>query len=259
MMFSSNAFRSVLVLAAAFNVMPSAAELPVEIGSAENYVILTKAGISNVPSSDIVGNIAVSPIAATAMTGFDFTLDTGGTFSTSTQLRAGEGFQAFAADYLGNTHALLTTAVSDMEAAYTDAAGRLNPDAARINLEGGEIGGQELTPGVYTFQTGVLIGSDITFKGTSSDSGPTDVFIIQMTGSLNQADGTTVHLLNGVQAKNIFWQVAEEVVVEKTAHLEGILLVQTGVLFETGSSLNGRVLAQTACALQSATIVQPSS
>jgi hypothetical protein len=258
MMFSSNAFRCVLVLAAAFNPVPSAAELTVELGTAENYVILTKAGISNVPSSDIVGDIAVSPIAATAMTGFSFTLDKGGTFSTSTQLRAGGGFQAFAADYLGNTHALLTAAVSDMEAAYTDAAGRLNPDAARINLKGGALGGQVLTPGVYTFQSDVLIGSDITFQGTTAGSGPTDVFIIQMTGSLNQADGTHVLLENGVQAKNIFWQVAEEVVVEKTAVMQGILLVQTGVLFETGSSLNGRVLAQTACALQSATIVQPS-
>jgi hypothetical protein len=88
-----------------------------------------KAGITNVPSSDVEGHIAVSPIAAAAMTGFDFTLDTGGTFSTSTQLRAGGGFQAFAADYLGNTDALLSsTAVSDMEeAACTDAAGPLTP------------------------------------------------------------------------------------------------------------------------------------
>jgi len=43
------------------------------------------------------------------------------------------------------------------------------------------------------------------------------------------------------------------------AHMEGILLVKTDVTFITGSSLNGRVLAQTACVLQSATIVQPDS
>jgi hypothetical protein len=41
------------------------------------------------------------------------------------------------------------------------------------------------------------------------------------------------------------------------AHMEGILLVKTAVLFETDSSLTGRVLAQTTCDLQSATIVEP--
>jgi hypothetical protein len=36
--------------------------------------------------------------------------------------------------------------------------------------------------------------------------------------------------------------------------MEGVLLVKTDVLFVTGSSLNGRVLAQTAVNLQMATI-----
>jgi hypothetical protein len=46
-------------------------------------------------------------------------------------------------------------------------------------------------------------------------------------------------------------------VVEEGANMKGILLVKTDVLFKTGSSLNGRVLAQTACNLQMATIKQP--
>jgi hypothetical protein len=257
MLFTSNAFRFVLVLAAAFNAVPSGAESSVGLGTAENYVILTKAGISTVPDSTIVGDIAVSPIAATAITGFSLIADAEGKDSKSSQLRAEDS--AFAASYLGDTPAVLTTAVSDMETAYTDAAGRPNSVAARINLVGGEIGGQVLSPGVYTFQTDVIIGSDITFDGTSADSGPTDVFIIQMTGSLNQADGTKVNLRNGVKADNIFWQVAGQVVVETTAQMKGILLVKTAVLFETGSSLDGRVLSQTHCALQQATITQPAA
>jgi hypothetical protein len=65
-------------------------------------------------------------------------------------------------------------------------------------------------------------------------------------------------LTNGALAKNIFWQVAGYVNVGEGAHMEGILLVKTAVTFVTGSSLNGRVLAQTACVLQMATITQPS-
>jgi hypothetical protein len=80
MMFSFNAFRFVLVLAAAYNAVPSAAEPTVELGFADQYVILAKAGISTVPQSVIDGDIAVSPIAATALTGFSLTADSTGPF-----------------------------------------------------------------------------------------------------------------------------------------------------------------------------------
>jgi hypothetical protein len=135
--------------------------------------------------------------------------------------------------------------------AYTDAAGRVNPDAARINLAGGLIGGLTLTPGMYTFQVDVNIATDVTLEGSS-----TDVFIIQTTKSVVQAANKKVILTGGAQAKNIFWQVAGEVNVGAGAEMEGILLVKTAVTFKTGSSLNGRILAQTACNLQMATIKQ---
>jgi hypothetical protein len=64
-------------------------------------------------------------------------------------------------------------------------------------------------------------------------------------------------LTNGALAKNIFWQVAGHVTVGAGAHMEGILLVKTDVLLETHASMNGRVLTQTACNLQMATITEP--
>jgi hypothetical protein len=226
--------------------------------SAGNYVILTKAGISTVPGSDITGNIAVSPITATAMTGFSLTADSTNEYSTSDQVTG----EAFAANYAVPTPADLTTAVSAMEAAYTDAAGRPNEDAARINLGtgilGGDFGGANnpLTPGVYTFGSDVVIGSELFFEGNNAGDDDPDVFIIQITGKLTVKYG--MNLNGGALAKNIFWQVAEEVEVEETARVEGIILAQTSVVFLTGSSLNGRILAQTHCALDQATIVQPS-
>jgi hypothetical protein len=282
-------------------------ESKVELLTAGNYVILAKTGISSVPASAITGDIAVSPIAGEAMTGFSLTMDSGNTFGTSTQLSG----QAFAANYAAPIPSQLTTAVSAMEAAYTDAAGRPNPDAARINLLGGSLSGVTLTPGVYTFGSDVFLTGDITFSGavaspvappsviegpsaspsaspsTSPSASPSsspsaspsaspaqspqtasptgspstgdegDVFIIQITGNLVQAANMMVHLTNGALAKNIFWQIAGNVAVGAGSHMEGILLVKTDVTFVTGSSLNGRVLSQTACNLQSATITQP--
>jgi hypothetical protein len=237
-------------------------EAGVDLLTAGDYVILTKTGISTVPDSVITGDIAVSPAAATYMTGFSFTADSSGTFSTSAQITG----SAYAANYGTPIPYKLTTAVGEMETAYTNAAGRTNNNATRIDLGTGVLGGvgfgdatTPLTPGVYTFGTDVNIAETIYFEGTGhgDDEGETDVFIVQMTGNLNQAANKNVVLSNGALAENIFWQVAGAVTVGEGAHMEGILLVKTAVLFKTGSSLNGRVLAQTACDLQVATITQP--
>ena len=150
-----------------------------------------------------------------------------------------------------------------MEAAYTDAAGRPEPSADRINLGGGFLGGTypggsttPLTPGVYTF------GSDVNLNGNVHFSGD-GVYIIRITGNLKQAADFDV-ILDPVtddtaQAKNIFWQVAGRVEVGTGAKMQGIILAKTKADFLTGSSLVGRVLTQTACNLQSATITEPSA
>jgi hypothetical protein len=265
MMFSSNTCRFVLSflslsanLANAETVRGAQRELAVttsvNLKTAGNYAILAKTGISTVPDSAITGNIAVSPIAEGAMTGFSFTRVQGDDFSTSSQIVG----QATAASYGGDVETTLTTAVSDMETAYTDAKGRTNADAARINLGAGILGGDfgganaKLTTGVYTFGTDVNIADTVYFHGSS-----TDIFVIQIAGNLQQAGNKNVILSGGALAKNIFWQVEGQVTVGAGAHMEGILLVKTAVTFVTGSSLNGRVLSQTACSLQVATITQP--
>jgi hypothetical protein len=264
MMFSSNTFRSVLVLAAACNAVTSATDA-VDIGTAGDYVILAKTGISTVPTSTIKGNIGVSPIGAAAMTGFNLIMDSGGSFSTSSQLHdteqtADADGKAYASDYAAPIPTTLTAAVSDMETAYTNAAGLPNTDGARIDLGGGTLGGEfggetnQLTPGVYTFGTNVDIAETIYFDG---ENGRNSVFVIQMTGSLSQAANTQVILTNGARAENIFWQVTTNVLVGAGAEMQGILLAKTKVDFITGSKLTGRVLTQTACNLQQAIIESP--
>jgi hypothetical protein len=258
-MFASNACRfailSFLSLSAnAETIRGAQRELTsaVDLGDAEDYAILAKSGITNVIPSEITGDIAVSPIAATSMTGFNLDYSTGDEESTSTQVTG----SVYAASYGGDTPSDLTLAVGAMETAYGDASGRPNEDAARVDLGKGNLGGAyggasaPLTPGVYTFGTSVSIDGDITFSAGSS----TDVFIIQITGDLKQAADTRVLLTGGAQQDNIFWQVAGAVEVGAGAHMEGVLLVKEAVTFVTRSSLNGRVLTQTACNLQKAVI-----
>jgi hypothetical protein len=252
---SSTAFRFVLVLAAACNAVTWATD-EVDLGTAGNYVMLTKTGISTVPTSIITGDIAVSPIAAAAMTGFDLANHPTGTYWTSPQVTG----RAFGADGATPTPTILTTAIGDMELAYADAFGRV-AEGNKINLGAGTLGGDgfgdednKLEPGVYTFTIDLTIGSDLFFEG-----GVDDVFILRTAGTLMQVANTNVILSGGALAKNIFWQVTGKVVIHAGAHMEGILLVKTDILFETGSSLLGRAMSQTACNIQKATMTEPPS
>jgi hypothetical protein len=228
----------------------------IDLGSAEEFVILAKAGISTAPESSITGDIGVSPAAATYITGFSLVKHTE-PFSTSTQIAGGSA--AYAANYAKPTPTTLITAVSDMEAAYSEAFDRSNDDDDRTNLGGehGRIGGMTLHPGVYTFAGDIMIGDDIFLDGNEDD-----VFIIQTQGNILQADATKVELRSGnhgVQASNVFWQVAGHVTVGAASEMQGILLVKGDALFETKSSLNGRVFAQTTVDLQKTSVTQPTT
>jgi Ice-binding-like len=223
----------------------SASLLPVDLGSAENFVILAKSGISSVPTSVIVGNIGVSPAAATLITGFPLSADQQNVFATTPQVTG----KVFAADYALDPPAMLTTAVGDMELAFTDAAGRA-PDFTELGA--GDIGGLTLSPGVYKWGTGLLIPTDVTLDGSA-----TDVWIFQVAQDLELSNGTNITLTGGALPEHVFWQVAGLVDFGTTSHAERIVLTQTSVALQTGASLNGRVFAQTAVTLDSSTIVEP--
>jgi hypothetical protein len=219
---------------------------PVNLRTAGNFVILAKAAISTVVPSTITGNLGVSPAAASFITGFSLVADASNVFSTSAQVTG----KIYAANYAVPTPSNLTTAVSDMEAAYTDAMGRPNPDATE--LASGNISGLTLEPGLYKWGTGLLIASDVYFNGGSED-----VIILQIAGGVTVASGMHIILTGGIQAKNIFFVVGDVVTVGTGAHMEGNILSQTLIAMQTGATINGRLLAQTAVTLDHATVTAP--
>jgi hypothetical protein len=216
----------------------------VNLGSAINYVILAKTAISNISISAITGDLGLSPAATSYITGLSLTNATG--YATSAQVTG----QLFAADMASPTGTNLTTAVEDMITAYNDAAGRLAPDF--LELGTGAIGGMTLTPGLYKWTSAVTLLSDVTISG-----GANDVFIFQVAQDLTMANAKNLILTGGVQAKNIFWQVAGTVTIGTTSHFEGIILSMTGITFQTGASFKGRALAQTAVVLDGNTVIVP--
>jgi hypothetical protein len=137
-----------------------------------------------------------------------------------------------------------------MITAYTDAAGRPSPDFTELGT--GNIGGKTLAPGLYKWTNNVTLPSDVTISG-----GANDIWIFQISGNLTMSSSVKITLTGGAQAKNIFWQVAGTTTIGTTAHFEGIILSMTGITFQTGASIKGRALAQTAVVLDGNAVIVP--
>lgn len=211
----------------------------IDLGGAGHFVILSKSGITDVPTSDVTGNVGTSPITGAAdhlscaeVTGKIYSVNNAGPPPCSIKAPS-----------------KLTNAVGDMQTAYTDAAGR---SATITELGGGNIGGLTLAPAVYSWSTDVNIPTDVTLKGGSHA-----IWIFQISKNLIVSSGKAVVLRGHAQAQNIFWQVAGKVALGTTSHFEGIVLSKTLVAMKTGASINGRLLAQTAVTLEMNKVTAP--
>lgn len=229
-------------------VVLAAGPAAINLGTAGNFVILAKTGISTTGNTSVVGDIGVSPAAASYITGFALSLPSYSAFSTAAQITG----KAYASDYASPTPANLTTAVLDMQAAYIDGAGRSNPTATEMG--GGAIGGLTITPGLYKWSTGVTVTSDVVLSGSASD-----VWIFQIGQNLNFSSGVKVILSGGATASNVFWVVAGQTTIGTTAVVNGSILDQTAIVLNTGATLTGRALAQTAVTLDASTVTTPGS
>lgn len=222
---------------------PPAGPAMVDLGVAGDYVILAKTGITTTGVTAITGDIGVSPIDSTAITGFGLTMDVSGTFATSALITG----SVFASDYTEPTPTNLTAAILAMQAAYDDAEGRLDPNETELGA--GEIGGLTLVPGLYKWGTGVLITTNVTLDGAADD-----VWIFQIAGAVAQAATAQVLLTGGALPQNIFWQVAGAVAIGATAHMEGNVLAAGAISFAAGASVNGSLMSQTAVTLDATTV-----
>jgi len=230
----------------------------VDLGTAANYVILSQAGVTYTPiatvtsTPKIIGNIGVSPAAATTIAGFAPNLPAGGAYSTSTLVNGA----IYAPDYASPTPANLTTAIGDRQLAY-DNAGLLTASGGTVNgVTGvvcpgvGILNATTISPGVYNCGNPVSITGDVTLNGAG-------VYVFQFAQTLTQDASTHVILTGGALPQNVFWVVGGAVSVGANATMKGVLLTASNIALVTGATVTGRLLSKTSVAMDSNTVTQP--
>ena len=223
-----------------------------DVKSAAGYAILAKTAVDTIPTSIVTGNVGLSPhSSAGGLTGWSETEDVTFTYSTSDQVVS--PFKLYAANYsAGTTAADLTAAVHSMETAYTAAAGLPAGVGPFLNTGTGTLTDRTLAPGIYTWGSNVSIPTDLTLNGSA-----TDMWVFQITGNLSMAGAKNVILSGGALPENIIWQVAGNVNIGAGSHFKGIILCMTDITFGNLSSIDGRLLAQTAVNIDATTVTQP--
>lgn len=236
--------------------MVSAAQLPINLGEAGHFVILSEAQITDLgdaSTSLITGDIGVHPAAGTFIQDVSSSTVTGIIYDNNAGYTG--GFDSNTTDLVTDP-VLLGLAIFDMDAARLDAQGRITND---VTLDTNELDIGILSPttptfkpGLHTWSTGVTITDSITLNGEGDTN---SVFIFQIAQTLTVNNGAIITLTNGAQAKNIFWVVSGATTLGTTSVFEGTILGVTGISTLADSTVHGRLLAQTAITLDGTTNV----
>lgn len=198
------------LIAGAWPATAAAATQP-RLGTALNFAVLAGSTITNTGPSVITGDLGLSP--GTAVTGFPPGSVTG------TQHVA---------------DAVALQAQNDLVTAYTDAS----TATSTSSLTGQDLGGMNLTPGVYTFSSSAQLTGPLTLSGNG-------VFIFQIGSTLTTASGSSVLLANGAQACAVYWQVGSSATLGSATQFQGNLMALTSITMVTGANiLTGRALAR---------------
>ena len=105
-----------------------------------------------------------------------------------------------------------------------------------------ELGGQVLTSGVYDSAAGTLGVTGTLTLDAEGDSQA--VFIFHAASTLITAPGSSVVLINGASACNVFWQVGSSATLDTTTSFKGTIMALTSIALKTGATLQGRALAR---------------
>jgi hypothetical protein len=192
----------------------TAVEASVGLGAAANFAVLAGSGITNTGPTTINGDIGTFP--TTTETGF-------GSITLTGTNHAGDAVTQVAKD--------------DLTTGYNDAAGR-----GPVTQVATDLGGQTLSPGVYGSADGTFGNTGVLTLDGQDQTNP--VFIFQTSSTLITASASSVLLINGANACNVYWQVGSSATLGTNSDLTGTVMALTSISATTGATVEGRLLAR---------------
>ena len=217
------------------------------LGNAENFTIFgqSSAGITAATpvGTIITGNIGTSYVGA-AIPQISCTEVSGNIYILSTASYSGGHDSNVSCLIVNDT--IVSNAASDMLTAFTYYSGVSVPNyAARINeLGAGTLTGLDLAPGVYKWTTPVSITGDITLNGTDTTNGTQWIFQVGDDATDTFTVSGDVLLSNGAIPENIVWATKGQATLN-SVNFNGTIIGDTGIALDTGTVVNGRILATT--------------
>jgi type VI secretion system secreted protein VgrG len=202
-----------LALAAAFLNLNAVAQ-GVMLGAANNFAVLGASTVTSTGNTVLTGNLGLSP--GTSITGF-------------TSIDGGLGIvngSIYIADPVAGQ------AQADALSAYNTLAGV----AVTENLTGQDLGGLMLAPGVYKFDSAAQLTGTLTLSGAGN-------YVFEIGTAITTASDSSVNLINGAQAGNLFWQVGSSATVGTGTYFDGTIIADASITLDTGADLDGSALA----------------
>ncbi len=214
------------------------------LGTSSRFAILSNSDITNISTSDIRGDVGISPGVRSNITGFaGFERDPGLTYSVSTEVT--DGF-IYAADDADPTPAMLIAAKADAEAAYQDAVAAVRGTPTSIS---GNINGLTLYPGLYESGSSIEISAGgFLYLDALGDANA--VFIIRSATTITTESTSEVVLAGNANASNVYWVAGSAITLGTNSRMKGSLIASTSISLLTGARLDGRALIRSAAAGQ---------
>jgi hypothetical protein len=208
---------------------PAASSAVVGLGTAASFAVLAGTpSVTSTGSTIVTGDLGIDPSPTVA------------------------GFPS--GSVIGTVHRadrVAQQAKRDLATAYADAAGR-----SVTAIRGKTLGGLTLPAGVYGAGGLTLdLAGTLTLDGRSD---PNAVWIFQSTSDLVAGASSSVLLVNGASACNVFWQVAGSATLGPSTAFAGTILALTSITMDAGVTLVGRAFASNGqVALDGDTITRP--
>jgi hypothetical protein len=191
----------------------AAGPAPVGRGTAAAFAVLGGSTVTNTGATVLTGDLGLSP--GTSITGFP-----PGTVNGTVH----------------QTDAVALQAQTDLTTAYNDAAGRTSTGTISADL-----GGQTLTPGVYTGSSSLQLTGTLTLDGQGDENA---VFIFQAGSTLITASSSRVVLIGLAQACNVVWQVGSSATLGTVSSFAGDILAFESITLNNGVTVDGSTLAR---------------